>query len=130
MVEVWGSAGFIFQREEQGLGFRLLASLTDLSDHTAAKTFFFWSESVQYSDHDWEKLNKREMRQGVAEVVRLHLPPNRTPSSTSAAVGLPAGDGQAVGCVAAAAWRTNFAAVDLPTGDRQARGGVAAAEEE
>jgi len=32
---------------------------------------------VRYSDGDWEELNRREMRQGVAEAVRLPPPPQQ-----------------------------------------------------
>ena len=32
---------------------------------------------VRYSDGDWEELNRREIRQGVAEAVRLLPPPQQ-----------------------------------------------------
>ena len=32
---------------------------------------------VRYSDGDWDELNRREMRQGVAKAVRLPPPPQQ-----------------------------------------------------
>ena len=85
---------------------------------------------LRYSEGDWEELNRSAQGRGRSRARPISSPTGRLVQHLSAAVGLPAGDGQARGGVAAAVWRTNFAAVDLPAGDRQARGGVAAAEEE